>query len=79
MKALLLATLYATLRLYVGAGVFDRLARFVAELNGDDNLPGREKMQALLGFASGEVAALGETLVRACAEIILLRLRGPAA
>jgi hypothetical protein len=75
MKALLLATLVNALRLYVGAGLYDRLAAEVARLYLDTSLEGGEKMNQLIAFAGRELALFSETLVRAIAEVALLRLK----
>jgi hypothetical protein len=79
MKALLLSLLVRTLRAYVGGGVYDRLAARVALLAANPDLAGGAKMSAYLAFAAEECVILGETLVRAVAEIALLQLkRDPA-
>lgn len=72
MKALLIATIYNALRLYVGAGLFDRIvsqARIIAALD----VPGSEKMARVLEFAKQEALNLGETLIRAVVEVFLLK------
>ncbi len=76
MKTLLFSTLFAALRLYVGSGIFDRIAAEVGNLFANPDLSGSQKMQALLAFAGTEAATLGETLVRAVAEVVLLKLKG---
>ena len=75
MKALLLATLVNALRLYVGAGLYDRLAAEVGRLYLDTSLSGGEKMNQIIYFAGRELALFSETLVRAIAEVALLRLK----
>jgi hypothetical protein len=75
MKAILLATLISALRLYAGAGLYDRLAAEVARLSLDNTLSGGEKMDAVLRYGILELQMMGETLVRACAEVALLRLK----
>ena len=75
MKALLLATLISALRLYAGAGLYDRLAAEVARLYFESGLSGGEKMNQLIAFAGRELALFSETLIRAIAEVALLRLK----
>ena len=72
MKALLLSTLFTVLRAYVGGGLFDRIAAQVRDLSGTA-LTGQERMAMVLSFAARESATLGETLVRAVVEIVLLK------
>lgn len=74
MKALLLSTLFSALRLYVGGGLFDRLASQVHSLGGT-SLTGQERMGMVLSFAAREAANLGETLVRAVVEVVLLKAK----
>jgi len=76
MKALLLATVISAFRLYVGGGVFDRIAELVKSMDVESALSGQEKMSAVLGFAKGEFAALSSTLIRAVVELALIRLKG---
>ena len=75
MKSLLLALVITTLRAYVGAGLYDRIAGEVARLFAATELSGPEKMSQVLAFATREALVLGETLVRAVAEIALLKLK----
>jgi hypothetical protein len=74
MKALLLATLYAALRQYVGAGLFDRIAGQVRRLASSE-LSGQQRMQVVIDFAARDLAVLSETLVRAVVEVVLLKLK----
>lgn len=72
MKDFLLATIYSALRLYVGAGLFERIitkVRTIAPLD----IPGSEKMMMVLEFAKIEAMNLGETLIRAVVEVFLLK------
>lgn len=75
MKALLLATIITALRAYVGGGLFNRIAELVTRLIGDSSLTGTEKMALVVTQAKSEAADLGETLIRAVAEIVLLKLK----
>ena len=75
MKALLLATIITALRAYVGGGLFNRIAELVTRLIGDSSLTGTEKMALVVTQAKAEAADLGETLIRAVAEIVLLKLK----
>jgi hypothetical protein len=75
MKAFLLATLVNALRLYVGAGLYDRLAAEVGRLSLDTSLTGGAKMSQVIAFAGREMALFSETLVRVVAEVALLRLK----
>lgn len=75
MKALLLATIITALRAYVGGGLFNRIAELVTRLIGDSSLSGTEKMALVVTQAKAEAEDLGETLIRAVAEIVLLKLK----
>jgi hypothetical protein len=76
MKAILLATIIAAMKAYVGGGLFTRIGELVSLLNGQDNLSGSEKMALVIAGARREAATLSETLIRAVAEILLLKLKG---
>lgn len=72
MKSLLLSTIYNALRLYVGAGLFERIitkVRTIAPLD----LTGQAKMKLVLEFAQSEIVGIGETLIRAVVEVYLLK------
>jgi len=72
MQALLLATIYSALRLYVGSGLFERIVTKVRTIAPLD-VPGNEKMLMVLEFAKLEAMDLGETLIRAVVEVFLLK------
>jgi len=74
MKALLLATLIAALRAYIGGGVYDRIAKLVTFLLGSD-IPGQEKMDYVVKTIKAETSELSTQIIRAAAEIILLKVR----
>jgi len=76
MKALLLATAISAFRMYIGGGVFDRIALLVESMDAEFALSGQEKMAAVLVFAKGEFSALSSTLIRAVVELALIRLKG---
>ncbi len=75
MKTILLSTLYAALRLYAGAGLFDRIAAQVLALIENADLTGAEKMAKTMDFFAGEALHLGTTLVRAIVEVVLLKFK----
>jgi hypothetical protein len=75
MKSLLLSTIYATLRVYVGAGLFNRVVGKALELM-TSPLPGQEKMQIVIEFAQSEFVGLSSTLIRAIVEVFLLKQQG---
>jgi hypothetical protein len=74
MKTLLLNALFTALRLYAGAGLFDRIAACVRSLVASD-LPGADKMSLVFDFLGSEAQAIGTTLVRAIVEVVLLKLK----
>ncbi|MEA3641298.1 MAG: hypothetical protein VBE63_15340 [Lamprobacter sp.] len=53
MKAILINTLYNTLRWYVSTGIFDRLAGLVRQLTRAE-IPGRDKRAQVIEFAEQE-------------------------
>lgn len=75
MKALLLATIISALKAYVGGGLFQRIQSLVVSLTEVETLTGGEKMALVVEGAKREVATLSETLIRAVAEIILLKFK----
>ena len=75
MKTLLLSTLYAALRLYAGAGLFDRIAAQVLALIQAADLTGAQKMAKIMDFFADEALAIGTTLVRAIVEVVLLKTK----
>lgn len=75
MKSLLLATIASALRLYAGAGLFDRIRALVLSLILDETKTGAEKMAQVLAFVEAEAMGLGTTLVRAIVEVVLLQAR----
>lgn len=75
MKSLLLATIIAALKAYVGGGLFQRILALVVGLADRQELSGQEKMALVLDTARREAMGLGETLVRAVVEVILLKLK----
>jgi len=77
MKALLLATIISALRAYVGGGLFTRIQTLVVSLTEVETLTGGEKMALVVEGVKREVATLSETLIRAVAEIVLLRMKAP--
>lgn len=76
MKALLLATIIAALKAYVGGGLFTRIGDLVTMLSGREDLSGSEKMGLVIEGAKREAATLSETMIRAVVEILLLKLKG---
>lgn len=76
MKSLLLSTLYAALRAYLGSGVYDRLAAQVIVLMTAADLTGAEKMNNVLAFARREAVTASQYLIRAAVELILYRAKG---
>lgn len=74
MKTLLLNALFTALRLYAGAGLFDRVAACVRSLMASD-LPGADKMSLVFDFLGSEAQTIGTTLVRAIVEVVLLKTR----
>jgi hypothetical protein len=76
MKSLLLSTVYATLRVYAGSGVFNRIVMLAAMLMDNPNMAGQEKMQAVLDSAQREALNLSSTLIRAIVEVFLLKQQG---
>jgi hypothetical protein len=74
MKTLLLTALFNALRLYAGAGLFDRVAACVQSLTASD-LPGADKMSLVFDFLGSEAQAIGTTLVRAIVEVVLLKTK----
>lgn len=76
MKSLLLATITSALRLYAGAGLYDRIAALVQQLMADSAQPGAEKMAFILKFVKDEALDIGTTLTRAIVEVVLLRAKG---
>jgi len=75
MKSLLLATLASALRLYAGAGLFDRIRALVLSLILDETKTGAEKMAQVLAFVEAEALGVGTTLVRAIVEVVLLQAK----
>lgn len=76
MKALLLATIITALKAYAGSGVFSRIASLVFMLSSDSAMSGADKMKMVVNTMKNEAAELGETLIRAVAEVVLLKLKG---
>jgi hypothetical protein len=76
MKAILLATIVAALKAYVGGGLFQRISALVIGLMERSELTGQQKMALVIDTAKREAMGLGETLIRAVAEIVLLKLKG---
>lgn len=74
MKSILLSTLITALRMYVGSGLFDRIATEVRKLAGS-RMTGQQRMQSVLEFATRELSIVSENLVRAVVEIVLLKDR----
>ena len=77
MKALLLATILSALRAYVGGGLFTRIQTLVVSLTEVETITGGEKMALVVEGAKREVATLSETLIRAVAEVVLLKIKAP--
>ena len=75
MKSLLLATLASALRLYAGAGLFDRIRALVLSLILDETKTGAEKMAQVLAFVEAEALGVGTTLARAIVEVVLLQAK----
>ena len=75
MKTILLATIIAALKAYIGGGLFTRIGDLVTMLSGREDLSGSEKMGLVIEGAKREAATLSETLIRAVAEIVLLKLK----
>jgi hypothetical protein len=75
MKAILLATIIAAFKAYVGGGAFARIHGFVVQMTSRSDIAGRDKMAAVLDMAQQEGMTLGETLIRAVVEVILLRFQ----
>jgi hypothetical protein len=75
-KALLLATIIAALKAYIGGGLFQRIAILVDSLTERDDMTGAEKMSAVLNAASAEAREVSSYLIRAVVEILLLKLKG---
>jgi hypothetical protein len=75
-KALLLATIIAALKAYIGGGLLQRIAILVDSLTERDDMTGAEKMSAVLNAASAEAREVSSYLIRAVVEILLLKLKG---
>ena len=74
MKALLLSTIVAALKAYVGSGLFTRIYELVVGLMNSE-APGQEKMQTVIDAIKREAFTVSTTLVRAVVEVILLKLK----
>lgn len=75
MKAILLATIIAAFKAYIGGGAFARIHSFVMQMTSRSDIAGKDKMTAVLNMAQQEGLTLGETLIRAVVEVILLRFQ----
>lgn len=75
MKSILLATIIAAFKAYVGSGMFTRILNLVLGLAERQDLSGSEKMTSVIGTLRSEAVGLGETLIRAVVEVILLKLK----
>lgn len=76
MKALLLATIIAALKAYIGGGLFQRIALLVDGLMDRSDMTGAEKMSVVINAASAEAREVSSYLIRAVVEILLLKLKG---
>lgn len=71
-KELLLSVVFNTLRLYAGAGLFDRIKEQVLRLRAS-NLTGPEKLKIVVDFAKSEFIGVSGALIRAIVEVVLLK------
>lgn len=74
MKALLLSTIVAALKAYVGSGLFTRIYELVVGLMNSE-APGQDKMQTVINTIKQEAFIVSTTLIRAVVEVILLKLK----
>jgi hypothetical protein len=76
MKTLLLATIVAALKAYIGGGLFQRIYALVETLTKQSEMTGSEKMSAVLTTVKDEAKEVSTYLIRAVVEVVLLKLKG---
>jgi hypothetical protein len=76
MKTLLLATIVAALKAYIGGGLFQRIYALVETLTKQSEMTGSEKMIAVLATVKDEAKEVSTYLIRAVVEVVLLKLKG---
>jgi hypothetical protein len=76
MKTLLLATIVAALKAYIGGGLFQRIYALVETLAKQSEMTGSEKMSAVLNTVKEEAKEVSTYLIRAVVEVVLLKLKG---